>query len=184
MCGWITMWECVRGNIIGNAAALSMNVCASVVASRCIYMCVYNSQLRACRCAAAPFWKASPWEAGSLRGWSTAHVHYTCAQLFLFISSQHLCLFCTYSGSIHNMWEQVSAAPLWVRGENRHGSTTCSEATRPHLMQLHHDGPGFVLLFIFLHFRLQTLVVLQGLLPTFHRHVEAGEDAAVPETNR
>lgn len=186
MCGWITMWECVRGNIIGNAAALSMNVCASVVASRCIYMCVYNSQLRACRCAAAPFWKASPWEAGSLRGWSTAHVHYTCAQLFLFISSQHLCLFCTYSGSM--LYSQHVRAGERRSALSQRGKPSridnMQRGARPHLMQLHHDGPGFVLLFIFLHFRLQTLVVLQGLLPTFHRHVEAGEDAAVPETNR
>lgn len=49
-------------------------------------------------------------------------------------------------------------------------------------MQFDHDGPGFLLLFVFFHLGLQPLVVLQRLLAPFHRHVEAGEDAAVPAT--
>lgn len=99
VCGWLTMWGCVRSNSIGNTAALSVNVCfcsgLMVCACVCVYVyvCVYNSQLRACRCAAVPFWKGTTWEPGSLRGWRSAHVQYACAQLFLFISSQHLCLF-------------------------------------------------------------------------------------------
>lgn len=102
--------------------------------------------------------------------------------------------FCSYPVSICVFFALIGLYSQHVRAgerrsalsqrENRRGSTTCGHAKRQHLMQLHHDGPGFVLLFILLHFRLQTLVVLQGLLPTFHRHVEAGEDAAVPETSR
>lgn len=47
-------------------------------------------------------------------------------------------------------------------------------------MQFDHHGPGFLFLLVLLHFGLQALVVLQGLLATFDGHVEAGEDGAVP----
>lgn len=56
------MCRCVRGNSTGNTVVQSVNVCASVVAAQCLCVCVsacicvfvYNSQLRACRCAAVP----------------------------------------------------------------------------------------------------------------------------------
>lgn len=51
-------------------------------------------------------------------------------------------------------------------------------------MQFDHHGPRFFFLFVFLHFGLQPLVVLQRLFPTFHCHVKAGEDTTVPEKHQ
>lgn len=51
-------------------------------------------------------------------------------------------------------------------------------------MQFDHHGPRFFFLFVFLHFGLQPLVVLQRLFPTFHCHVKTGEDTTVPEKHQ
>lgn len=49
-----------------------------------------------------------------------------------------------------------------------------------YLVEFGQHWPCLLLLLILLHFGLQSLVVLQGLLPPFHGHVEAWEDTAKP----
>lgn len=49
-----------------------------------------------------------------------------------------------------------------------------------YLVELGQHGPRLLLLLVFLHLGLQPPVVLQGLLPPFHGHVEAWEDTAEP----
>lgn len=58
-------------------------------------------------------------------------------------------------------------------------STPPSPFTR-YLVEFGQHGPRLLLLLVLLHLGLQSPVVLQGLLPPFHRHVEAREDTAEP----
>lgn len=52
---------------------------------------------------------------------------------------------------------------------------------RLYLMEFDHDGSSLLLLLIFLHFSLQSLIILQGLLSPLHCHVQTGEHTAVPD---
>lgn len=72
----------------------------------------------------------------------------------------------------HDTWALLPRPQSWA-----------STPTSPfswYLVEFGQHGPRLLLLLILLHLGLQPPVVLQGLLPPFHRHVEAREDAAEP----
>lgn len=71
--------------------------------------------------------------------------------------------------------------PLVLKGGPCGNGCSVYPVTSPlYLVELGQHGASLLLFFVLLHLGLQSPVVLQGLLPTLHRHVEAREYAAEP----
>lgn len=77
--------------------------------------------------------------------------------------------------------------PRWRRPGCRVPQGPLSLSTAPfswYLVEFGQHGPRLLLLLVLLHLGLQPPVVLQGLLPPLHGHVEAWEDTAEPVGHR
>lgn len=139
------------------------------------------------QCLFSFFQKGTTWESLAACVGEGVHMYgMHVLNYFIHIQSAFVSFFYAYdapfSGHI-NKQEQVNPPPPAAEVRVILLERRCvRQYQTKYLTKFDNSWPRFLFLLVLLHFGLQALVVLQSLLPAFHRHVEAREDATVPET--
>lgn len=192
MCvGGFNVWGCVRGNSVDCHTATTICECVFICVSLALYVCVCIRVFTILNYVPVDVQRCLFWKRQLLES------PVACVGEGAYMYSMHvLYYFCSYPVSICPLPPPLILCNSQDVHHVRAGEL-CPSADRgsilvdPHmqqkylyikdyLVQFDHHRACFLFLFILLHFRLESLVVLQCLLPTFHWHVEAGEDTTVP----